>query len=230
VHADATAFPAGATKAEAYKHLIEQMQALMDGQRNWVSQSSLHPLKGLQLTFAGLVCVTSAASTPINLRSNLANASSLLWHLYHSLPSPSPLRGVNWAGFYVLDRTVAHSSTPPSSSSSSTNSKRPQQQLILGPFQGRVACQTILFGRGVCGTAALSQRTQLVPDVEAYPGHIACDGETKSEIVVPILLKGQTLGVIDVDCGEVEGFDEIDARGLGELAKVLAEGCDWRVS
>lgn len=69
-----------------------------------------------------------------------------------------------------------------------------------------------------------------MPDVEAYPGHIACDGETKSEIVVPILLKGQTLGVIDVDCGEVEGFDEIDARGLGELAKVLAEGCDWRVS
>lgn len=75
---------------------------------------------------------------------------------------------MNWAGFYVLD-----ASKP--------------DQLILGPFQGKVACQTIAFGRGVCGAAAQSKQTQLVPDVEKFPGHIACDGDSKSEIVVPIL-------------------------------------------
>lgn len=79
---------------------------------------------------------------------------------------------MNWAGFYVLD---------PSS----------PNQLILGPFQGKVACQTIAFGRGVCGAAAESKQTQLVADVEKFPGHIACDGDSKSEIVVPILKDGK---------------------------------------
>lgn len=79
---------------------------------------------------------------------------------------------MNWAGFYVLD---------PSASS----------QLILGPFHGKVACQTIKFGRGVCGAAAESGLTQLVPDVEQFPGHIACDGDSKSEVVVPIVLHGR---------------------------------------
>ena len=79
---------------------------------------------------------------------------------------------MNWAGFYVLD-----ASTP--------------NQLILGPFQGKVACQTIAFGRGVCGAAAAKEVTQLVPDVEEFPGHIACDGDSKSEIVVPIIVKGK---------------------------------------
>ena len=84
---------------------------------------------------------------------------------------------MNWAGFYVLD-----SSTP--------------DQLILGPFQGKVACQTIAFGRGVCGAAAQSKQTQLVPDVEDFPGHIACDGDSKSEIVVPIVKDGRVSDII----------------------------------
>ena len=100
------------------------------------------------------------------MSSNTANTASLLWHALHSLPAPSNL--VNWAGFYRLDPT------------------RPQQ-LLLGPFQGKVACQTIAFGRGVCGAAAASGKTQLVPDVDKFPGHIACDGDSKSEIVVPII-------------------------------------------
>lgn len=79
---------------------------------------------------------------------------------------------MNWAGFYVLDATV-------------------KDQLILGPFQGKVACQTIRFGRGVCGAAAQSAKTKLVADVEAFPGHIACDGDSKSEIVVPIVQSGK---------------------------------------
>ena len=89
-------------------------------------------------------------------------------------------------------------------------------QLILGPFQGKVACQTIDFGRGVCGTAASSKQTQLVADVDQFPGHIACDGDSRSEIVVPILAdtdgsgEKKVVAIIDVDCACLNGFDELD--------------------
>ncbi|KAM0721121.1 hypothetical protein Q7P37_003407 [Cladosporium fusiforme] len=138
---------------------------------------------------------------------NTSNTASLLWHALHALPSPS--NKVNWAGFYVLD----------------TNAKK--QQLILGPFQGKVACQTIMFGRGVCGAAAASGKTQLVPDVDEFPGHIACDGDSKSEIVVPIVADGKVVAIIDIDCTVADGFDETDQRYLEELAEILAKGCDW---
>ncbi|KAF6845242.1 gaf domain nucleotide-binding protein [Colletotrichum musicola] len=140
---------------------------------------------------------------------NLSNVASLLWHAYHSLPSPSS--SVNWSGFYVLDPK----STPAKPS------------LILGPFQGKVACQTIPFGRGVCGAAASTRETQLVPDVDAFPGHIACDGDSRSEIVVPIVSGGKLVAIIDVDCAEVNGFDDVDRVWLEKLAVLLAEGCDW---
>jgi L-methionine (R)-S-oxide reductase len=140
---------------------------------------------------------------------NLSNAAALLWHAFHSLPSPS--NQVNWAGFYVYDPL----STP----------ERPQ--LILGPFQGKVACQTIAFGRGVCGAAAKTQETQLVPDVEKFPGHIACDGDSRSEVVVPIVVKGKVVAIIDVDCKVENGFDEVDRGYLEKLAKMIGEGCDW---
>ncbi|KAG5920812.1 hypothetical protein E4U61_007459 [Claviceps capensis] len=146
-----------------------------------------------------------------NWVSNLANVASLLWYAYKSLPSPS--KDVNWAGFYVLDP----SSTKP--------------QLILGPFQGKVACQTIAFGRGVCGAAAASQQTQLVADVDKFPGHIACDSDSKSEIVVPILAdkdgERMVVAIIDVDCTVENGFDELDKEYLEQLASLLGENCDW---
>ncbi|KAK3052328.1 hypothetical protein LTR09_006538 [Extremus antarcticus] len=137
---------------------------------------------------------------------NTANAASLIWHALHALPSPSDQ--VNWAGFYVLDP-----STP--------------NQLILGPFQGKVACQTIAFGKGVCGAAAASQQTQLVPDVEKFPGHIACDGDSRSEIVVPIVRSGKVVGIIDIDCTVKNGFDEVDRNHLESLAALLSDVCDW---
>ncbi|KAF9880938.1 gaf domain nucleotide-binding protein [Colletotrichum karsti] len=141
---------------------------------------------------------------------NLSNTASLLWHAYHSLPAPST--SVNWAGFYVLDP-----SAPPSKPS-----------LILGPFQGKVACQTIPFGRGVCGAAASTRQTQLVPDVHAFPGHIACDGDSRSEIVVPVVAAdGRLVAIIDVDCAEVDGFDEVDRAWLEKLAALLARSSDW---
>ncbi|KAF4554865.1 Free methionine-R-sulfoxide reductase [Elsinoe fawcettii] len=176
VHADASNFATGITKAEAYKQVVDQATALFDGQRNWVC--------------------------------NLSNAASLLWHLYKSLPSPSS--AVNWAGFYVLD---------PAS--------KDKPSLILGPFQGKVACQTIAFGRGVCGTAAAEGKTQLVPDVEDFPGHIACDGDSRSEIVVPVKQDGKVVAIIDIDCALTSGFDQEDQRYLEQLASLLAEACDF---
>ncbi|KAF2798296.1 GAF domain-like protein [Melanomma pulvis-pyrius CBS 109.77] len=137
---------------------------------------------------------------------NLSNTASLLYHAYHSLPSPS--NAVNWAGFYVIDP------------------KNPKQ-LILGPFNGQVACQTIAIGRGVCGTAVEKKATQLVENVESFPGHIACDGASKSEIVVPIIQDGKVVAIIDVDCAKLSGFTLQDQAALEELAKLLAESCDF---
>ncbi|KAG7192186.1 uncharacterized protein KQ657_001900 [Scheffersomyces spartinae] len=136
-----------------------------------------------------------------NWVANLSNASSLLWHAYHSLGI-----NVNWTGFYVK------------------NSLNPTE-LILGPFQGKVACQQIRFGKGVCGAAAASQETQLVPNVTEFPGHIACDGETKSEIVVPLVRDGITIGVIDLDCLDLEGFDKEDQQYLEKLAQDIVTSC-----
>lgn len=138
-----------------------------------------------------------------NWVANLANASSLVWHAYHLLNVP-----VNWAGFYVLDQ------------------ENPEQ-LILGPFQGKVACQTIEIGKGVCGGAAYQKKTQLVPDVNEYPGHIACDGETNSEIVVPIERDGRVVGVLDIDCLSKNGFDEEDVKYLEELVANISKSIVW---
>lgn len=111
------------------------------------------------------------------------------------------------------------------------SSEKPQ--LILGPFQGKVACQTIAFGRGVCGAAAKSQETQLIHDVDQFPGHIACDGDSKSEIVVPILVdqpgseSKKLVAIIDIDCAVLNGFDEVDKENLEKLAELLAKSSDW---
>ncbi|KAK4449125.1 GAF domain-like protein [Podospora aff. communis PSN243] len=140
---------------------------------------------------------------------NLSNAAALLWHAYKSLPLPS--NAVNWAGFYTLDPL----STP-------TN-----PQLILGPFQGKVACQTIAFGRGVCGAAAATGKTQLVSDVDAFPGHIACDEDSRSEVVVPIVANDKVVAIIDVDCAVKDGFDDVDRVWLEKLADLIGKGCDW---
>jgi GAF domain-containing protein len=95
-------------------------------------------------------------------------------------------------------------------------------ELVLGPFQGKVACVRIAPGRGVCGTAAAERRTLVVPDVDAFPGHIACDAGSKSEIVVPIVRDGRVLGVLDVDSYERAAFDDADAAGLAPVCDLLA--------
>jgi L-methionine (R)-S-oxide reductase len=95
-------------------------------------------------------------------------------------------------------------------------------ELVLGPFQGKVACVRIAMGRGVCGTAARERKTIVVPDVDAFPGHIACDAGSKSEIVVPLLYRERLLGVLDVDSYTPAAFDDVDARGLEAAAEILA--------
>ena len=117
------------------------------------------------------------------------------------------LEDVNWAGFYLYR----------------------QGTLVLGPFQGKPACIRIPLGRGVCGVAAQSRRTQLVANVHEFEGHIACDAESNSEIVIPLIREGRLLGVLDLDSPLFSRFDEADQAGLEALAKRLADGCDWPV-
>jgi L-methionine (R)-S-oxide reductase len=203
-HADSSYFY-GQTKEEVYSQLLDQAKGLLDGQRNWVS--------------------------------NLSNISSLLWHAYAALPSPSS--AVNWAGFYIRDDKFPALASPISSpplpgapglggvTISTTYASHEDQILLLGPFHGKPACQQIRFGKGVCGTAAASQKTVIVPDVLQFPGHIACDADSRSEIVVPIIIRGETVAIIDIDCTLPSGFDEEDQKYLEKLADLLAESCDW---
>ncbi|MFT0602119.1 GAF domain-containing protein [Bacillus cereus] len=106
---------------------------------------------------------------------------------------------VNWVGFYVTEGN----------------------QLVLGPFQGMPACVRIPFGRGVCGVAAETKATQLVADVHQFPGHIACDSASNSEIVVPIIKDGNVIGVLDIDSPEKNRFDEVDQRYLEKFVETL---------
>jgi len=107
--------------------------------------------------------------------------------------------GFFWVGFYVVQG----------------------QELVLGPFQGPIACTRIAFGRGVCGTAWKEKKTQLVPDVEAFPGHIACSSASKSEIVVPAFQNGEVFLVLDVDSDRLDDFDTVDQKYLEELMGLL---------
>ncbi len=124
----------------------------------------------------------------------VANMANLSALIWQYLPD------LNWAGFY---RMV-------------------DGELVLGPFQGKAACIRIPLGRGVCGTAAQTGETQLVPDVHAFPGHIACDTASASEIVVPLVVDGRVVGVLDLDSPRVARFDAEDAKGLEALAARIA--------
>lgn len=122
----------------------------------------------------------------------IANAANLSALVFETLP------GLNWAGFYFLKN----------------------KELVLGPFQGRPACVRIQLDRGVCGAAASSRILQVVPDVHAFPGHIACDPASRSEIVVPLITRsGELLGVWDVDSPHAGRFDDIDAAGMQALCQ-----------
>ena len=125
-------------------------------------------------------------------RDSIANAANTAALLYHALPD------VNWVGFYLFK----------------------EGELVLGPFQGKPACVRIALGRGVCGTAAETRRSVVVPDVDAFPGHIACDTASRSELVVPLVAGDRLVGVLDLDSPSKGRFDEEDRAGCENLAAI----------
>lgn len=134
-------------------------------------------------------------------KDTVANLANASAALYMSLPQ------VNWAGFYLLRGG----------------------QLVLGPFQGKPACVRIDLGKGVCGAAASKGTTLVVPDVHAFPGHIACDGASNSEIVVPIRHQGRIVAVLDIDSPVHDRFSEADKEGLERCAALLGRVCGWDI-
>jgi GAF domain-containing protein len=131
-------------------------------------------------------------------RDLIANAANFSSLLYHTLPD------LNWAGFYVLKN----------------------EELVLGPFQGKPACIRIAIGKGVCGVAAAQRETIIVANVHDFPGHIACDSASNSEIVVPLVKKGRLVGVLDLDSPSFARFAEEDAQGLNDLVAIFLESTD----
>jgi L-methionine (R)-S-oxide reductase len=146
-----------ANKTEQYQSLIPQIEALLDGETDFVA--------------------------------NMANVCAALKEQFNWF----------WVGFYLVKK----------------------DELVLGPFQGPVACTRIAKGRGVCGTSWAEAKTLIVPDVDAFPGHIACSSLSRSEIVLPLFRGSEVVGVLDVDSSELDQFDETDARYLEQIVKLL---------
>lgn len=147
---------------------------------------------GAGLEGYGLLCA-QLESLLADERDFVANAAQFSAFIY------SQVDDLNWAGFY-LNRN---------------------EELVLGPFQGQVACVRIPFGRGVCGAAAASRQTQRVEDVHEFPGHIACDSASNSELVVPLVKEGKLIGVLDLDSPKLARFSEADQRGIEQLAAIF---------
>lgn len=156
----------------------------------------------------------------------LSNAAALLW---------DALDDINWAGFYLVDPATVPDVEPDAGAAPGTGAESgagvassthesSAPELRLGPFQGKVACVRISFGRGVCGTAAATKTSQLVEDVHQFPGHIACDSASNSEVVVPIFKDSQVVGVLDIDSPSVARFAREDLTGLEQAVKAL-ESC-----
>jgi len=201
-HADSSLVPEHIqTKTEFWEHVHTQLEGLFQGQRHWIS--------------------------------NLSNASSLIFNALLAFPKyfgNADDRAVNWSGFYI-DSTLFPSPRLQVADSVADDSHR----LLLGPFCGKPACQFIQTApgkaRGVCADAYLQAKTIVVPEVDLYPGHIACDGETKSEIVCPLILNieggARILGVLDLDCLAPNGFDHEDKVGLEKIADLIVKSCIW---
>lgn len=194
-------------------------------------------------------------TTEINCQiTNLANASSLIYNSLLAFPShfgPDDNKAVNWCGqshVLVINRREfscdvrclgfyldSHLFPVPRGGKAPDSVADGTKTLLLGPFCGKPACQFINISpkpRGVCADAFIQGNTIVVPEVDLYPGHIACDGETKSELVCPLILHGETgakeyLGVLDLDCLAINGFDTDDKVGLEKIARLIVNACDW---
>lgn len=150
------------TKKEQYEEIIPQIESLIAGEPDTVSN---------------LANITAALKLALGARAS-------------------------WLGFYLLKRG----------------------ELVVGPFQGKPACVRIALGKGVCGASAEQRKTIIVPDVNKFPGHIFCDPDSKSEIVVPLICDGELLGVLDVDSSSLNAFDEVDQQHLERIADIISHG------
>lgn len=140
--------------------------------------------------------LTTSIKNLLNINDNkISNLSNLTAILKQNIEK------ISWVGFYLFDG----------------------ERLYLGPFQGKVACSFIELGKGVCGSSALSQQTIIVPDVNKFPGHIVCDSDSKSEIVIPLVKENKLIGVLDVDSASFNSFDETDKKYLEIICKFLVE-------
>ncbi|KAI8979798.1 GAF domain-like protein [Mycotypha africana] len=185
------------SRKEFYEELLEQIKSICEDQTFWVSFDNRLRVKSSQFNKP----VLSAQVT------NLSNASAVIYHALRSLEHFQK-KPINWCGFYLTDR-------------------KNDELLILGPFQGKVACTAIPFGKGVCGAAARTKQSQVIRDVHEFPGHIACDSASNSEVVIPLIKDNRVLGVLDIDCEKIEGFTEEDKEGLEKIAKAIVDSCEW---
>lgn len=132
-------------------------------------------------------------------RDKIANLANISALLFYTMEK------INWVGFYLYKNN----------------------ELVLGPFQGKPACIRIKMGKGVCGTAAKLIETQIIPNVHEFRGHIPCDGDTNSEIVIPIVVDNKLIGVLDIDSPIIDRFDVTDSEYLNKLVDLITDGCDW---
>ncbi|KAF9218787.1 GAF domain-like protein [Gyrodon lividus] len=203
-HADASLVPPEIiSKPDFWNHVRTQLELLLADQRQWVT--------------------------------NLANASSLIYNSLGAFPVRLDNAPVNWCGFYLVSSLFPDPRGTGEISGNERTVSPNKNKLLLGPFCGKPACQFINVSperaRGVCADAFVRRQAILVENVDDYPGHIACDGDTKSEIVCPLILRNGSdqivLGVLDLDCLALGGFDEEDKIGLESIADLIVKSCDW---
>ncbi|KAG6614843.1 GAF domain nucleotide-binding protein [Phytophthora cinnamomi] len=189
--------------------LVEQIGWSPDCSDEAELHNYLSPINAVELM--GDVAAFTATTGQRDYVANAANVSAIIWHAFVEAERP-----INWAGFYFV-RPLA-------------NPKETDHDhiLILGPFMGKPACSRIRFQSGVCGAAWRTKSVQRISDVHEFPGHIACDDASESELVVPVFDKqGEVIALIDLDCPKKNGFSAEDERTFVEVARVMSEACDW---
>ncbi|RHY45175.1 hypothetical protein DYB30_008752 [Aphanomyces astaci] len=189
--------------SEASKTVVVLFDAPWAAAKTKIALSTVVPA----VDYAKLTSVVDAITKgETDFIANCANVSAAIWDAFHEAKRP-----VNWAGFY-LNRPVENSDT---------------RLLVLGPFHGKPACKRIQLHSGVCGAAASTRLIQRIPNVHDFPGHIACDSASASELVVPVLVQGDLIGVLDLDCPELNGFHQADADGLQAIVDLFANRTHW---
>ncbi|EGO00321.1 hypothetical protein SERLA73DRAFT_53481 [Serpula lacrymans var. lacrymans S7.3] len=232
-HADSSLVPSSITsKTEFWAHVHGQLASLLSGQRHWVTNLA----NASSMVYSSLLAFTAhfgSGSQAVNWCGETATHQSRLPSRYDT--TIADCNQCALTGFYLNSSLFPVPRFLGQDGSDNNSAAADASRLLLGPFCGKPACQFINISpgkaRGVCADAYLQRRTILVPEVDLYPGHIACDGETKSEIVCPLIFKKGDkeimLGVLDLDCLAVSGFCEEDKEGLEKIAALVVSACDW---